>query len=98
MPGVRVQANESFQMSPLARGLRGLVVFYRLTVAPYLPPSCRFYPSCSEYALEALTEHGAVLGSVYTVRRILRCHPWGGEGFDPIKKRDQETLKKSQQS
>ena len=74
-------------MSPLALGLRGLVVLYRLIVSPYLPPSCRFYPSCSKYALEALAEHGAILGAVYTIKRLARCQPWGGEGFDPVEKR-----------
>ncbi|GIS66021.1 MAG: hypothetical protein CM1200mP4_3690 [Rhodospirillaceae bacterium] len=57
-------------MSPLASGLRGLVTVYRLHI-PYLPASCRFYPSCSKYALEALAEHGAILGMVYTIKRIL---------------------------
>ena len=75
-------------MSPLALGLRGLVTVYRLTVSPYLPSSCRFYPSCSKYALEALTEHGAILGMVYTIKRISRCQPWGGAGFDAVKKRN----------
>ena len=73
-------------MSPLASGLRGLVTVYRLAISPYLPASCRFYPSCSKYALEALAEHGAILGMVYTIKRIARCQPWGGAGFDPVKK------------
>ena len=73
-------------MSPLALCLRGLVVLYRIIVSPYMPPSCRFYPSCSKYALEALTEHGAIMGVVYTIRRLARCQPWGGEGFDPVVK------------
>ncbi|MEE2694228.1 MAG: membrane protein insertion efficiency factor YidD [Pseudomonadota bacterium] len=74
-------------MSPLAMGLRGLVILYRLLVSPYLPPSCRFYPSCSAYALEALAEHGAILGVVYTLKRLAKCQPWGGAGFDPVRKR-----------
>ena len=73
-------------MSPLALCLRGLVVLYRIIVSPYMPPSCRFYPSCSKYALEALTEHGAIMGVVYTIRRLARCQPWGGEGFGPVVK------------
>ena len=81
-------------MSPLTLGLRGLVGLYRATVRPYLPPSCRFYPSCSQYAMEALAEHGAVLGVVYTVRRVLRCQPWGGEGYDPVAKKCKDTPKK----
>ncbi len=78
-------------MSPLASGLRGLVIVYRLTVSPYLPASCRFYPSCSKYALEALAEHGAIQGMVYIIKRIARCQPWGGAGFDPVKKRDRSS-------
>jgi putative membrane protein insertion efficiency factor len=78
-------------MSPLASGLRGLVIVYRLTVSPYLPASCRFYPSCSKYALEALAEHGAIQGMVYIIKRIARCQPWGGAGFDTVKKRDRSS-------
>lgn len=80
-------------MSPLALGLRRLVIVYRAMVSPYLPLSCRFYPSCSQYALDALEEYGAVLGAVYTVRRVLRCQPWGGEGYDPVKKKCKDTHK-----
>ena len=80
-------ANESFQMSPLASGLRGLVFLYRAAVSPYLPLSCRFYPSCSEYALDALKEHGGLIGAAYAIGRVLRCQPWGGQGLDPVKKR-----------
>jgi len=49
-----------------------------------LPPSCRFSPSCSTYAIEAWRRYGAVRGSWLAIRRILRCHPWGGSGFDPV--------------
>ncbi|WP_157220601.1 membrane protein insertion efficiency factor YidD [Flavisphingomonas formosensis] len=49
-----------------------------------LPPSCRFTPSCSAYAIQAWTRHGAVHGSWLAIKRILRCHPWGGSGFDPV--------------
>ena len=87
--------NESFQMSPLALGLRGLVLFYRAMVSPYLPPSCRFYPSCSEYALDALEEHGGLIGTAYVIGRVFRCQPWGGEGLDPVKKRHGRDRKKS---
>ena len=50
----------------------------------HLPPRCRFHPSCSQYALEALTTHGAARGSWLAARRIGRCHPWGGHGVDPV--------------
>jgi putative membrane protein insertion efficiency factor len=61
-----------------------VVKFYRRGISPYLPPACRYNPTCSAYALEALERHGAVRGSWLALRRILRCHPWGGSGFDPV--------------
>jgi len=64
--------------------LRALVRLYQLTLAGVLPPSCRFEPSCSHYAMEALRQHGAMRGTVLTVRRLLRCNPWGGMGYDPV--------------
>lgn len=60
------------------------VHLYRLFVSPVLPASCRFHPSCSAYALEALALHGPLRGSWLALRRILRCHPWGGQGHDPV--------------
>jgi len=57
---------------------------YRRAVSPALGPCCRFEPSCSHYAMEALKTHGAVAGTVLTVRRVLRCNPWGGMGYDPV--------------
>jgi len=71
-------------VSPAARLLRLLVRGYQLFISPMLPPSCRFEPSCSSYALEALTRHGAVRGGWLALRRIVRCHPWGGCGYDPV--------------
>lgn len=68
----------------VTRVLASLVLFYQRFVSPLLPPSCRYWPSCSHYALEALHKHGAFTGSVLTVRRLCRCHPWGGHGFDPV--------------
>ncbi len=58
--------------------------FYRQFISPLTPPSCRFTPTCSAYALEALKKHGPVRGSWLTLRRVLRCHPWGGSGYDPV--------------
>lgn len=58
--------------------------FYRRVISPYTPPSCRFTPTCSAYALEALARHGAVKGTGLTIRRLCRCHPWGGSGYDPV--------------
>jgi putative membrane protein insertion efficiency factor len=71
-------------VSVAALVLRALVRLYQLTLAGVLPPSCRFEPSCSHYAMEALRQHGAMQGSVLTVRRVLRCNPWGGMGYDPV--------------
>lgn len=74
-------------MSPLAVILRAMIRAYQYLVAPHFLPSCRFMPSCSQYAREAIGEHGALRGSALAVRRIARCHPWGGEGYDPVPER-----------
>lgn len=58
--------------------------FYQLCISPLLPPVCRFTPTCSQYAIEALRKHGPFRGSWLALRRILRCHPWGGSGYDPV--------------
>ncbi|OLE33783.1 MAG: membrane protein insertion efficiency factor YidD [Alphaproteobacteria bacterium 13_1_20CM_3_64_12] len=57
---------------------------YQLLLAPVVPPSCRFYPSCSRYAAEAVERHGPWRGLSLACRRLLRCHPWGGSGYDPV--------------
>lgn len=61
-----------------------LVVVYRYGLSPWLGRPCRFAPSCSEYALEALRRHGGVRGGWLTLLRLARCHPWGGSGYDPV--------------
>jgi len=71
-------------MSPLAIVLRVLVRGYQLLISPYLAPRCRYMPTCSAYAVEALETHGAFKGGWLAIRRIVRCHPWGGFGFDPV--------------
>jgi len=60
------------------------VYFYKYCISPFTPASCRFVPSCSEYAVLAIKKYGIVKGSVLAIKRILRCHPWGGKGFDPV--------------
>lgn len=72
------------KMSPLATVLSWGVLFYRKFISPLLPPCCRFTPTCSAYGLEALRVHGALYGSWLTFKRILRCQPWGGSGYDPV--------------
>ena len=71
-------------MSPLARVLIALVVAYRRYVSPVLPARCRFYPSCSAYALQAVERHGALRGTGLAVWRLLRCHPFHPGGYDPV--------------
>ncbi|PWT92032.1 MAG: membrane protein insertion efficiency factor YidD [Blastocatellia bacterium] len=59
--------------------------FYKLAVSPLLPPSCRFVPTCSEYAIEAIASYGAARGSLLALRRLLKCHPFHPGGYDPVK-------------
>ena len=61
-----------------------LIRIYQTCISPLTPPSCRFTPTCSQYALEALRRHGLLRGSWLTLRRLARCHPWGGSGYDPV--------------
>lgn len=61
-----------------------LIYFYKYCISPLKPPSCRFTPTCSTYALQALKKHGPIKGLYLAIRRILRCHPWGGSGYDPV--------------
>ena len=64
--------------------LVGLVRFYQVCISPLKPASCRFTPTCSQYALEALRKYGPFKGSWLALRRILRCRPWGDRGYDPV--------------
>lgn len=61
-----------------------LVRFYQYAISPLLPPRCRFTPTCSQYAIQALQKYGALKGSWLAFKRICRCHPWGGCGHDPL--------------
>ncbi|HEX4703728.1 MAG TPA: membrane protein insertion efficiency factor YidD [Pseudonocardiaceae bacterium] len=74
----------SVRPGPVARPLVFGVNVYRRWISPFLPPSCRFYPSCSAYAVQALTVHGALRGTWLTVRRLLKCGPWHPGGLDPV--------------
>jgi len=68
----------------VAMALRALLRAYQLVVSPLVGPACRFTPSCSEYAREAIGAHGPAHGSWLAVRRLCRCHPFGGAGYDPV--------------
>jgi uncharacterized protein len=67
-----------------------LITGYRLIVSPYLAPHCRFTPSCSEYALTAITQHGTLRGFILAIKRLLRCHPWHPGGYDPVPERKEK--------
>lgn len=83
------QPSEKFS---ILRALRLTLVFplvllikvYQWIISPWLGPRCRFTPSCSHYGIEALRKHGLIKGLWLTVRRVSRCHPWGGTGYDPV--------------
>lgn len=75
-------------MSPLARLIALPVYAYRLIFSPWVGFNCRYQPTCSAYALEALERHGSVRGSILAARRIGRCHPFGGDGYDPVPDKD----------
>ncbi|MBX7146874.1 MAG: membrane protein insertion efficiency factor YidD [Alphaproteobacteria bacterium] len=64
-----------------------LIYFYRWIISPLLPNHCRFNPTCSQYALQALKEYGPWVGSFYILRRLSQCHPWGKSGYDPLPKK-----------
>ena len=75
-------------LTALSKALAGLlcqpIVFYQKFISPLTPPTCRFTPTCSEYAKQALKKHGPIKGLTLAVWRILRCNPWGGSGYDPV--------------
>ena len=77
----------------LAWPLLALVWLYQITISPWLGNNCRYEPSCSAYALEALRQHGAFLGTWLAARRIARCHPWGGSGYDPVPEKREDDAK-----
>jgi len=65
--------------------LIGAIRLYQKYISPLKPPSCRFYPSCSQYALDAIKKYGSIKGTFMSVRRILKCHPFNPGGYDPVK-------------
>ncbi|MBI5969751.1 MAG: membrane protein insertion efficiency factor YidD [Deltaproteobacteria bacterium] len=64
--------------------LKTILYLYKSMISPFLPPSCRFYPSCSDYAKEAIDRHGAASGMYFAAKRLLRCHPFNDGGYDPV--------------
>jgi uncharacterized protein len=80
----RESGRDARDLSPAGWLLVGLLTVYRRFISPLLGPRCRFYPSCSAYALEAVQLHGALRGSWLTVRRLSRCHPFHAGGLDPV--------------
>jgi len=76
--------------NPLKWFFLKLVRGYQLVISPYLSPSCRFQPTCSNYMIEALNQHSAIKGAWLGLKRIGRCHPWGGHGYDPVPPKSDE--------
>lgn len=72
----------------LSKLLQALMVkairFYQIVISPLMPPACRYQPTCTYYAIEAIQVHGPLAGLWLTIKRICRCHPWGGHGYDPV--------------
>ena len=68
----------------MAHLLIWLIKMYQILLSPFFGQQCRFSPTCSQYALDAINKHGALRGAYYAIRRLLRCHPWHPGGFDPV--------------
>ena len=65
--------------------IRGFILLYQILISPWLPPTCRFYPTCSQYTLEAVDKYGAKKGIFLGIKRISKCHPYNNGGYDPLK-------------
>lgn len=93
------QARKGRQARQAARFLGFLAALpirlYRYAISPWLAPSCRYLPTCSVYAIEAMERHGVWRGGILALRRILRCHPWGGSGADPVPPSESERSPRS---
>ena len=84
MPYDSLQRAYRFLLRMAAMPFVAAIRFYQLVISPWLPPSCRYTPTCSQYAIEALRRYGLFRGLVLTLSRLSRCHPWGGSGQDPV--------------
>jgi uncharacterized protein len=97
----REKTNSSFNNFFLIKWIRTLLIWvliipvriYQWIISPWLPKTCRYNPTCSQYAIEALLEHGPVTGLLLGTKRILSCHPWGGHGHDPVPPRGTPFIK-----
>lgn len=78
----------------MKRMLMGLIRFYRRAISPHLPNSCRFTPTCSQYALDALEQYGALRGGWMSAKRILRCNPFHKGGYDPVPERPEPAIRR----
>ena len=65
-----------------------LVRFYQVAISPFTPSTCRYNPTCSHYAIEALKKRGLIIGGWLSLKRIISCHPWGGSGYDPVPEKE----------
>lgn len=72
----------------MKRVLIRLIQLYQKGISPHFPPTCRFVPSCSSYAIQAIDRFGALKGGWMAVKRLSRCHPWGGHGYDPVPEKE----------
>ena len=72
------------KFKPISWLMLTLIAFYRTCISPLLPPACRYTPTCSQYAQEAIKKYGPFKGGWLALKRILRCNPWGGSGYDPV--------------
>lgn len=68
----------------LSRFFLGIIKFYQWGISPFIGPACRYHPTCSRYTAEAIRKYGPWKGSILGIKRISRCHPWGGHGYDPV--------------
>lgn len=80
----KVGAFLRLSLKPLEWLMLLLIRFYQCAVSPWFPAACRFTPTCSQYAIEAVRKYGPLKGGWLTVKRLARCHPWGGSGYDPV--------------
>jgi uncharacterized protein len=82
--GDMVQSAANFATNFIVKLMVLPIRFYQKFISPFTLPSCRFTPTCSQYAVEALRRYGPIKGLWLAIKRILRCHPWGGSGYDPV--------------